>query len=187
MKIIKENKEIIKQIVFGLKAGEVFILPTDTVYGFVCDALNKEAVEKIFEIKKREKDKPLPVFVDNLEGAEKLAEINAEQKSIIKKTWPGAVTYVLKAKIDNELITKNGTIALRAPNYDFLLKVIEEFGGPLAQTSANLSGSGATNKIGEILNQFSDTNITIVDAGNLPERNPSTIIDLTDNNKIIRK
>lgn len=178
----------VKEIVEALKQGKILILPTDTVYGLVCDAENEKAVEKIFEIKKRERTNPLPVFVENIKMAENFAVISDEQAEILKKNWPGAVTYVLEAVPGlSPLVYKKNTIAMRVPDYDLIRNVLREFKKPLAQTSANISGTVATNKIKDVLDQFSGADVIIVDEGDLPENKPSTIIDLTDNNKIIRK
>jgi L-threonylcarbamoyladenylate synthase len=188
MEIIKEKELIISEIVEYLKQGRILICPTDTVYGFICDAENNEAVEKIFELKNREKNKPLPVFVENIKMAEDFAVISDEQKETLKKNWPGAVTYVLDAVPGlSEMVYKNNTIAMRIPNYDLVIKILKNFKKPLAQTSANISGTEATTKIKDVLSQFFGTDIVIIDSGDLPDTKPSTIIDLIDNNKVIRK
>lgn len=185
MKIIQQNNKNIKEIITALKNGAVLVLPTDTVYGLVCDASNKNAVEKIFDIKKRDKSKPLAVFVKDIEMAKEFAEINEKQEGILKESWPGAVTFVLPAKPGlASLVYKENTIAMRAPDYDLIFKILEEFGRPLAQTSANISGQPATTKIGEVIRQFeviatSDVAILVVDAGNLLENKPSKVVDLT--------
>ena len=187
---MKETKnKNISEIITFLNEGKVLVLPTDTVYGFVCDASNEKAVERIFEIKKRDKAQTLPVFVKDIEMAKSYAKIDSRQEKIIKKIWPGAVTYVLDGKMGlSPLVYKNSTIALRAPNYSLVQEVLEKLGKPLAQTSANISGKPATTKISDILEQFSDSDVIIINAGNLPENKLSTIIDLTDtNSKVIRK
>jgi L-threonylcarbamoyladenylate synthase len=165
------------------------VLPTDTVYGLVCDASNEEAVEKIFQIKNRDKDKALPVFVKDIKMAEDFAVISESQKEILNKNWPGAFTYVLEAVPGlSSLVYKGNTIAIRVPDYQLIRDIFKTFKNPLAQTSANISDQPATTKIKDVLEQFSSVDIVVVDGGNLPTKNPSTIIDLTnDNIKIIRK
>ena len=74
------------------------ICPTDTVYGFLADAENKKAVDKIYKIKKRPKSKPLAVFVKDFKMAKELAEINENQEKILKNKWPGKYTFVLERK-----------------------------------------------------------------------------------------
>jgi len=181
MKKLQANNENLKEIITALENGAVLVLPTDTVYGLVCDASNNTAVENIFEIKKRDKSKPLPVFVKDLKMAESLAEINKDQEKIIKENWPGAVTYVLPAKSQklSPLVYKEGTIALRQPNYPLIQDIFKKFKKPLAQTSANISDAGVTTKISEVISQLGDQDIILVAMGDLPVAEPSTIIDLS--------
>jgi L-threonylcarbamoyladenylate synthase len=101
MKILKLSEKVIKEVVKIINEGGVVVFPTDTVYGLICDATNKKAVEKIFKIKNREKDKVLPVFVSSIKKARKVAEIDKKQEEILKKYWPGKYTFVLKSKIQN--------------------------------------------------------------------------------------
>ncbi len=198
MEIIKLSKKIIKEAVKVINNGGVIVFPTDTVYGLICDATNKKAVEKIFKIKKREKDKVLPIFINSIKKARKVAEINKKQEEILKKYWPGKYTFVLKSKIQNPkselsklVIGKDNTIGIRIPNYKELNDLLKKIDKPLAQTSANISSFEATTKIEEVINYFKDKKNKpdlIIGTGNLPERRPSVIIDLTKEKiKILRK
>lgn len=161
--------------------------PLIQVYGFLADALNKKAVEKIFKLKKRPSTKPLPVFVKDIKMAKELAEISSTQEKILKKRWPGKYTFVLKSK-------KSGTIALRIPKYKFLNDLLKKINKPLAQTSVNISGQPALTKIKDILDLLKNcatsevAQILIIDGGDLPKSKPSAIIDLTKNKtKILRR
>ena len=95
MESVKEDKKNIKEIVAALKNGAVLVLPTDTVYGLVCDATNKISVERIFKIKQRPKYNPLPIFIKSIEEAKKIALINKEQEKTLEEKWPGKYTFVL--------------------------------------------------------------------------------------------
>jgi L-threonylcarbamoyladenylate synthase len=192
MKIIQGNNKNIKEIIAALKNGAVLILPTDTVYGLVCDAKNEKAVEKIFKIKKRNITKSLPVFVQDIKMAKKYAVISKIQEKNIKEKWPGAFTFVLKGKKGlSPLVYKNNTIALRQPDYKMITGITRAFKKPLAQTSANISNYPATTKIKEVIKYFRDKKTQpdiIIDADNLKKNKPSVIIDLTKNKiKILRK
>jgi len=187
MQTIKQDKINIGKIVAALKNGAVLVCPTDTVYGLVCDASNEKSVEKIFEIKKRDKSKPLGIFVKDIKAAKKLAFADKNQESFLKDN---EITAILKAKkpVLSELVYKNKTIGIRIPNYKFLNLILEKFNKPLVQTSANISGKETTVKIKNILKQFKTQEVIIVDGGDLPKNKPSTIIDLTNNNiNILRK
>lgn len=194
MKIISVNdKDSQKIAIEAIKAGQVLVCPTDTVYGLICDATNENAVEKIFQIKQRDKNKPLPIFVKDIAMAKDLAEISQEQENYLQKVWPGKTTVVLKLKNQNSKIygTNNETIALRIPNNEVIGYLLSAIGLPLAETSANLSGQPAGTKIGEVLKQFEGQKIQpdlVLDVGNLPEAQPSQVVDLTSEKpKIIRE
>lgn len=162
------------------------ICPTDTVYGFLADATNKKAVEKIYEIKKRPKTKPLPVFVRDLKMTRDFTEIDNAQAKILRKFWPGKYTFVLKRRLCDARrhtiygVDKN-TIAVRIPKYKFLNDLLKKINRPLAQTSVNISDQKSLNKIGDILTIFGKNQLVglIIDAGDLKNTKPSKIIDLT--------
>mgnify|MGYP005845139795 CR=1 FL=1 len=199
MIIAKFNRELINKAEKILKKGGVVIFPTDTVYGFLADALSKKAVEKIYKIKKRPKSKTLLIFVKDLKMAKDLVEISLDQEKIIKKYWPGKYTFVLKAKsetvnfkskISKLVINKNKTIGIRTPNYKPLKILLKKINRPVAQTSANISGQTPFKTAEEIYIFFKNKKYQpdlIIDAGKI-KTNPSKIIDLTLGKiEIIRK
>lgn len=200
IKISEKKEKAIAIIKKALIEGKIIVLPTDTVYGLVCDARNQEAVRRIFEIKKRLFDKPIGVFVKDIEMAKKVAQIDEEQEKLLKQNWPGKTTFILKKKIRKvrprgiSLSSFTGTkksIGIRIPDYELIRFLFEKIDFPLAQTSANISGQPATTKIKQVLKQL-DTQKSrpdlVVDAGNLPESKPSTVIDLTGREpKVLRK
>src|SRR3989338_3768749 len=143
--------------------------------------INEKAVERIFEIKKRDKSKPLAVFVKDIEMAKEFAEIDSNAEDFLKDS---KITIIVKAKNIEDgplsvLVYKNGTIVLRIPKYELLNQILGEFNSPLAQTSANISGEGALTEIEKIKSQFENEGVLIVDAGDLPEAKPSKIVDLS--------
>ncbi len=194
LKILPQNfKNIIPEIIKSIEKGKVSVCPTDTVYGLVCDAANAKAVKLLFKIKKRPKNKPIPIFVEDIKKARSLAKIDREQEKLLKKVWPGEVTVVLKRK--NSKIKLYGvdkkTIALRIPKYKLVNTLLKKTKNPLTGTSANISGKPASTKIKEIVEQFENQNCQpdlILDAGSLKKSKPSTVADLTNNKfKIIRE
>ena len=194
MQVIKiRDKEAIYTAVETIQKGEVVICPTDTVYGFLADATNKKAVEKIFKLKKRSKSKPLPVFIRDLKMAKELAEINEKQEKILKKYWPGKYTFILKRKelwgVGDPTIlwgVNEKTIALRIPKYKFLNDLLKRINRPIVQTSVNISGQPSLLKIQEITKVFEPQKNKpdlIIDAGNLLKKKSSKIVDLTGRGK----
>lgn len=172
MEIVKPS---LKKAVKAIREGKILVCPTDTVYGLVCDTANKKAVEKLFKIKKRSRNKPIPIFVRDIKMAKKLAKIDKEQELFLKQVWPGKVTVVLKSKDKDK-------IGLRIPKYKWLLGLVEQLNRPLTGTSANISGRPASIKIKEVLRQFRGQKHQpdlIINAGDLKKSKPSIVIDLT--------
>jgi len=191
----KKLPNIYKVILQELKDGKVIICPTDTVYGLVADASNKKAVEKIFLIKKRSKEKTLPIFVKDIKTLRKIADLDRAKEKILKKFWPGKITFVLKVKKEAfklfpfGIIKDNKTIAVRIPNYKFLNFLLKKSNLFLTATSANISGKGSLIQPIEILKEFEKENEKpdlFLNAGTLKNALPSTIFDLTQM-KILRK
>ena len=190
MDFLENSKEAVNRSAQIIKSGGVVIFPTDTVYGFLTDAKNKKAVDKIYKIKKRSKLKPMPIFVSDIKMAKNLAEINIEQTKILKKYWPGKYTFILKRKKGSSLYDgAKDTVALRIPKYETLNSLLKKINKPLVQTSVNISGQEPLLKSAEIINQFQNfKNLLFVDAGNLRKSKSSKIIDLTKNKiNILRK
>lgn len=199
MEIVKINPKnpssaLIKEASSILKEGGVIVYPTDTVYGLGVDATNKKAIEKVYKIKGRTFRKPLLVIVSNIKMAEKFCEITQTAKKLIKKFWPGAVSFVLRKneKGRRELKIKGKTIGLRMPKSPISLEIAKKFGRPFTSTSANLAKRPPCYSLGEIQKQFGKKKLALVnlmlDCGYLPKRETSTIIDLSSTKpKILRE
>jgi len=193
LRILPKNlKEVIRKTIEVIMNGGIVVCPTDTVYGLIANAKDKIAVKRVFEIKKRSFEKPLPVFIKNLEMAKSLANIDGKQEKILKKFWPGKLTVILKAKpieFPQGILSKDKKIGLRIPNYKFLNLLLREIGRPLTSTSANISGKSASVDIREVSKQFISEKVQpdlVLDAGKLKSSLPSTVIDLI-NFKTIRE
>lgn len=180
--VSEREDEILLEIERVLKGGGVAIVPTDTVYGLICDGLNEKAKKRIYEIKGRSLNKPLIGFVDSIEKVEKFAEVRPEKIDILKDNWPGAVTFILKAKKPlSHITTKTSTIAFRIPDNEFLLKLIKKF-DILASTSANISGEKSPCSIDEIPDSLKEKVDIIIDSGATAGA-PSCIWDITGRKK----
>ena len=190
------NKAI-KTAVDALLNNKIIIYPTDTLYALGGNALSEEAVEKVFEIKKRSRKKPLPIIVEDLKMARRAACIDSKAEKILKKIWSadlknkiGPITVVLRKKdiIPYSLTAGKETVALRVVDSLFLNTLFQKIDFPLIATSANLSGRPAMNKIDEIIKTFKTSDCLIINNGNLKNTNPSIIIDLSNINypKILR-
>ncbi len=189
----KDQGKIIGKALRSLRREDVFICPTDTVYGLIGSAESNQAVSKVFKIKKRLKSKSIPIFVKDIKTAKKLAFVNKKQEIFLKRVWPGRVTVILKRKdkkLPRILFGQKKTIALRIPNYKLINILLERIREPLIGTSANISGKPASTKIKDIIKQFEKENFQpdlVLDAGNLAKNKPSRVIDLTDKEPKIRR
>lgn len=167
-----------------IKKGQVIIYPTDTVYGLGVNALDEKAVKKIFEIKGRDFNKPISIIVKSIEMAKEMANFGKDIEKILEKILPGPVTVILYKKkiLPNILTGGSKKIGLRVPDYKFTQILMENLDFPITTTSANISGEPSSGNIKDILNQFKNQKskpVLILDAGTLPEKQPSTVLDLT--------
>jgi len=130
------------QAVEVLRGGGVVVLPTDTVYGVAASATHRQAIERIYALKQRPADLAIALLVADAEQATQLVELSPGERSVAHALWPGALTLVLRrhASTDERLGRDDGTVGLRSPASDFVRSLAREV-GPLATTSANLSGS----------------------------------------------
>lgn len=197
MRILKVDKKNLRKVVRitekSIKKGEIILCPTDTVYGILADATNKKAVERVFQIKKRSRGKPIPIFVKDIKMAKKLSFIDKEKEKFLKMVWPGKVTVVLKRRnvLPERIFGRTKTIGLRIPDYKLVNNLLLELNRPLTGTSANISGKPASTKIKEVIKQFEKEKIKpdlVLGAGNLKPCSPSKVIDLTAKKiKILRR
>jgi L-threonylcarbamoyladenylate synthase len=185
MRIIPLDKKneitAVLETVSVLKNGGVAIIPTDTVYGIVADACNKLAVDKVFKIKMRINNIPLPVFVSDFSMMDRVAVASQPLKDYIESF--GSVTAVLPARGWVPLTLRGGklTVGVRIPQHIFVKKILDTFNGPITGTSANLSGRGPYIKIQDVINEFEGGHEPdlIIDAGDLPPNSSSAVLDFT--------
>ena len=168
--IIKEKK-LTKKVIEKLKT-EVFIYPTDTIYGIGCDATNKNLVEKIRSIKQRE-NKPFSVIAPSVKWI--LSNFKVE-KALIEKYFPGPYTLLLEKKKKKFLegVSNNKFVGVRIPDCEFTV-VLQSLKVPVVTTSVNLSGKAFANSIKEIDKNILDKVNFVIDAGKLSGK-PSILI-----------
>ncbi|OQY46944.1 MAG: threonylcarbamoyl-AMP synthase [Anaerolineaceae bacterium 4572_78] len=175
--------------------GNVVAIPTDTVYGVATLALDSMTVAKIYALKKRPHDKPIPIFIRHLSDLVHVSPyISSVAQKILELYLPGKLTAILPAmpNLPDEVTastSKGKTVAIRIPNHALVLKLLEIVGQPLAVTSANISGQITPTTAEGVLNQFGDGRLVfVVDGGASHTYLPSTIIDLTQSPpKILRQ
>jgi tRNA threonylcarbamoyl adenosine modification protein (Sua5/YciO/YrdC/YwlC family) len=171
----------------AVRAGEVVVLPTETVYGVGVDAFAPDAVAAVLAVKGRGREMPLPVLVPSSQTVDGLAaSVPAYARDLIRAFWPGPLTLVLPAQSSLmwDLGDTNGTVALRMPRNDTALKLLTEV-GPMAVTSANVSGQPPATTILQAATQLGSAVSVYLDAGPSAGGLASTILDCTGESPIV--
>ena len=166
-----------------LESGGVVAYPTDTAYGLAVDATNEEAIGKIFVMKKRAQ-KPLPVIVDSNKMVRRYATVDDRAAKYLAKYWPGPVTFVLPCRqvLPTSLTLGLQTLAMRMVEVPIARAIVRALGKPITCTSANLSGKGVLYSGQEVVRHFQAHTVQpdlVLDAGDIPENPPTTIVDLS--------
>lgn len=161
--------------------GELVVMPTDTVYGVAANAFDASAVERLLAAKGRGRQQPPPVLVAGVSTLKALvAEIPEAVENLVSEFWPGGLTIVLPAQpsLSWDLGETRGTVAVRMPAQTLALELLEEC-GPLAVSSANLTGRAAAVRIDDARDMLGDSVAVYLDAGTSPTGVASTIVDAT--------
>ena len=192
MEIINSNNKGINEAVKKILDGEIIFIPTDTVYGIAANPYNDKAIKRIFSIKKRSLSNSLVLLCSNYKMAKKYAIFNKTADNLKKKFWPGPLTLILKKKstlkISRKWISKNNSIGIRIPDHSVPKKIINKCNFPIFCTSANISGKKSCKDIKDVLRNFKNKKITIINDDTTKFGLDSTIIDVTKNKiNILRK
>ena len=195
LKMIKPP--LIKLVAGVLKAGQVVVLPTDTIYGLSCRADDSKAIRRIYRIKGRDNKKPLIVLVGSLAMLKKYAFVSTPQEKYLRQIWGGhrrPTTVILKSRgrLPKELSNDSGSLALRLPKSNFLIKILMATRYPLVSTSLNQSGASNILDLEHLSDHFPSRGKQpdlVIDSGKCPRRRPSKLIDLSrgDRPVVLRK
>ena len=186
-----EAAENLVAAVEALKRGHVIVFPTETLYGLGADALDEAAVEKVFQLKGRDKSNPIPVLVANQEMLHALvAKVPTMARKLMHRYWPGPLTLVLPGQknIPKPLCNPEGGVGVRISSQPIATLLINALGRPLTATSANPSGKEPARTFQEAKNYFSHRVDVFVDGGTLTSESGSTVVEvMEDSIKIIRE
>lgn len=166
-----------------IKNGGIVVFPTETVYGIGANALNAEAVKKIYEIKKRPLSKPITLLVNSIDMIERVAkDITPFEYAIIKKFFPGPLTIILQKKdVIPDIVTSGGsTVGIRMPANEIALELINRAGVPLATPSANISDKPSKTNIKDVMSDFPEGVDCFIDGGKSKIGVASTIVQVID-------
>ena len=174
----------IKKAIDVFRDGGIVIFPTDTAIGIGCRIDNKKAVERLFRIKKRQKNKPMLVLVDSIEMAQEywqsipLGVLN----KLIKKYWPGSLTIILycnKVRVQDLVRGKGNTLGIRFPNDPILQRIINGVGVPIIAPSANFSGEETPFSIDDVNPELVKLADYVLNKKTGKKQAVSTVIDCT--------
>jgi tRNA threonylcarbamoyl adenosine modification protein (Sua5/YciO/YrdC/YwlC family) len=188
--LVEDRERALARARDALQAGELVVVPTDTVYGVAADPFMPGATARVFELKNRPRSLPLPILVSRPRQAWALCDsVPPGAAELVAAFWPGALTLVMPQTpdLDWDLGEATGTIALRMPDHADMMELIE-MTGPLAVTSANLSGEPTPPDVFRIREQLGDAVAVYLDGGASKEESGSTIVDLARRRpKIVRE
>jgi tRNA threonylcarbamoyl adenosine modification protein (Sua5/YciO/YrdC/YwlC family) len=173
----------------SVAAGELVVLPTDTVYGLGADAFQPPAVAELLRTKGRERDMPVPVLVGSWATIDGLVTVVGERtRDLVEAFWPGGLTLVVKhaPSLNWDLGDANGTVAVRMPLHPVAIELLEST-GPMAVSSANRHGEPPALTAADARRQLGDAVAVYLEDGPAPGGVASTIVDVTDEQaKVLR-
>lgn len=171
----------INQAIATLNDGGVVAFPTDTVYGVGVDPFQPEAVRKLYKIKGRPIDKPIPILVGSTDDVERVAQnLPPTFSQLAERFWPGGLTLIVEAKSLPPEVTAGGdTVGIRMPDHPLALALLQRFGGAIATTSANKSDEPPATSAEEVQSELGALVDIILDGGQTATRIASTVLDLS--------
>jgi tRNA threonylcarbamoyl adenosine modification protein (Sua5/YciO/YrdC/YwlC family) len=179
---------LIRKAVDILRQGGIIIYPTDTVYGLGCDLSNKKGIERIYELKRRNRKQPLSFICSDLKHISQYAKVTDYAYKTMKRLLPGPYTFILEASrlVPKIILPKRSTTGIRVPDNQICLDLIKELGQPIISTSVKTADGEDLGTPYEIEEHFGRMVDLIIDGGIIiPE--PSSVISLVDDNiEIIR-
>ncbi|NLZ58154.1 MAG: threonylcarbamoyl-AMP synthase [Corynebacterium sp.] len=180
----------VKAAVDAVKAGQLVVLPTDTLYGLGCDAFNNQAVANLLATKHRGPDMPVPVLVGSWDTIQGLVQYYSPQaKTLVEAFWPGGLSIIVPQapSLPWNLGDTRGTVMLRMPLHPVAIELLRET-GPMAVSSANISGHQPPSTVTEARQQLNQNVSVYLDGGECAIGKPSSIIDISgDHPKLLRE
>ncbi len=191
MQILKINPDnpqgrLINKVVEALEAGEVIAYPTDTVYGIGCDFFNKGAVDKVYRIKGKHRNKPLSFICSDLSDISRYAYVQDYAYKIMKRLLPGPYTFILQATklVPKTVMTKQKTVGIRVPDNRICLEIVKALGHPMINTSITRDEDYLFEDADSIRETYGHQLAYIIDGGRIVAEH-STVVDLTGDAPVI--
>jgi L-threonylcarbamoyladenylate synthase len=174
------NPTALSRAVAMLEMGGLVAFPTDTVYGLGANMLDRRAINRIYEVKERNRDNPIPILVASIEELHSVAEhVSSIALKLAERFWPGPLTLVIQRRPElPDEISPSDMIGVRMPDHELSLKLLGMV-GPLAVSSANRSGESPARTASEVFESLGGKIELILDGGTTPGGVPSTVVDCT--------
>lgn len=176
----------IDKIVEIINSSGLVISPTDTVYGIMGDALNKESIKNVYDVKQRDYKKPLILLMSSIDMIKEYTlDISEDEMNLMKKFYPGCMTLLLKrnSKVDGMICNNGEYVGVRIPDNKDLLSIIEKLGRPVFSTSCNISGNDVVRSVDEIDEEIISKVDYIYDGGYIDSVS-STVVRI-DNGEVV--
>lgn len=185
----ESNDLHVNRAIATLKDGGVVAFPTDTVYGVGVDPFQPEAVRKLYQIKGRPIDKPIPILVGSVDDVDHVAQnLPPIFSQLAERFWPGGLTLIVEAKSLPPEVTAGGdTVGVRMPDHPLTLGLLQRFGGAIATTSANKSDEPPATSAEEVQSELGALVSVILDGGQTATKIASTVLDLSVSPPQIRR
>jgi len=180
---------LIAQAVDVLKRGGIIAYPTDTIYGIGCDIMNKKAIEKVYRIKQRNKNKPFSFICSDLKNISNYAKVSNYAYKTMKRLLPGPYTFILEGSrmVPKIMLTKRKTAGIRVPDHEICLRLVEGLENPIISTSAGMP-DGEIIHDPSLLHDHFGVNLDLVIDGGPVSDEPSSVVSLiNDEPEVFRK
>lgn len=181
-------EDVIRSAAAIISQGGVIAYPTETIYGLGADAINEQAIRRIFDIKGRNFQNPVSVIIGSRGDVDPLvAGVPQTAQKLIDAFWPGPLTIVFEASpsVSPLLTAGSGKIGIRLSGHSGAREISRRAGKPLTATSANLSGEPECADTAQVIRQLDDRIDAVVDLGKTAQQIPSTLIDVTSDPPVI--
>jgi L-threonylcarbamoyladenylate synthase len=183
------SRDALKEAAGLLSQGELVAFPTDTVYGLGAQVYNPQSIERLYIVKGREASKAIAVLIGDFDFLREVVEdIGEPARRLAKRFWPGPLTLVVPGNASLPAnLSPTSKVGVRMPDHPVALQLLR-MTGPLAVTSANLSGRPNTQTAQQVLEQLGGLITVIIDGGKTPGGTPSTVVDcIGDEFEILRE
>ena len=183
------QQRLILKVVDILKTGGIVVYPTDTYYGIGCDIMNKKAIERIYQLKQRDKNKPFSFICSGLKNISLYAKVSNYTYKTMKRLLPGPYTFILEGSkfVPKIMLTKRKTAGIRVPENPICLALVKELGNPVITTSATRPDGTIFHDASLIHEYFGKRVDVVIDGSIVPGQPSSVILLINDIPEVIRK